>query len=102
LLINDSIKYYELHELSVSTEVLESIYVEIKLNSRNVIIGCMYCPPNANMSKFNDEIDTLLKELNKCHKHVYLMGDFNADLLRYNSHKSTSDFINLMLKLKLK
>ena len=69
--------------------MLECIFIEIEMVGKNIIVGCIYRPPNSN-------ICDLMKKLNSLNKHIYLLGDYNVDLLHFNTHQSTSDFINLM------
>ena len=49
-----------------------------------------------NLKKFNNDFmiylsEELLKEENK---HIILMGDFNADLLKYENDTDTADFLD--------
>ena len=73
----------------------ESIFVNIKLQStRNVKIGCIYRAPNTDMELFNDEMLATLEFFKN--NNVYLCGDFNVDLLKYNEHQNSRNFINTM------
>ena len=105
LLIHDSITFTELEDLSTCNDVFESVFVEIATSRKNVVVGCIYRPPGKStmadgtnsFQKFNDEITKILSRFNKCNKEIYLLGDFNIDLLQYKSNKLTSDFINSLL-----
>jgi len=96
LLIKETIHYHELENLSIVSEILECIFIELEMERRNIIVGCLYRPPNSNMTIFNDEIYDLLKKLNNLNRDIYLLGDYNIDLLRSSTHQSTSDFVNIM------
>jgi hypothetical protein len=95
LLLKPHIKFTEMEEISISSNVIETIFVKIATSQRNIIVGCIYRPPNSNMNDFIDEYSNILKQIED-KNHVYLLGDFNIDLLKYNTHSSTSQFINMM------
>lgn len=100
LLINNQIKFHELDSLCMCNEVAETVFVEIEMSEKNIIVGCIYRPPGknvSNMKDFNDTMTKLLNTLSKSKKEIYLMGDFNIDLLHYKSHKLTAEFVDLML-----
>ena len=63
----------------------------------NIIIGCIYRPPNYNLTQFSECVSSILKNVSKPNKHVYLLGDYNIDLLKARSHQPTSEFIDNML-----
>ena len=75
---------------------LESTFIEI-INSRksNIIVGCLYKHPSMDVSEFNKNyLNTLLDELSKENKQVFLLGDFNINLLNYNDHQPTNEFLD--------
>ena len=74
-----------------STE-LESIFIEILNPERtNVIVGCIYHHPHMDLNELNGYyIDNLLDNLSKENKTVFLLGDFNIDLLNYDQHSLTN------------
>ena len=48
-----------------------------------------------NLNEFNDnDLNTLLQKNSKEKKNVFLLGDFNLDLLKYDKHAGTNDFID--------
>ena len=75
---------------------LESTFIEI-LNSRksNIIVGCLYKHPNMDVFDFNkNDLTTLLDRLSKENKQVFLLGDYNINLLNYNDHQPTNEFLD--------
>ena len=52
---------------------------------KNIIISTIYRPPHTNVESFLGEFDRLLHQINLENKDVYLMGDFNIDLLQQDS-----------------
>ena len=78
-----------------STE-LEATFIEVlKPNKTNVIMGCIYPHPHMDLNEFNDYyLHSLLDKLSKENKTVFLIGDFNVDLLKYDQHPSTNKFLD--------
>ncbi len=58
----------------------------------NVTVGCIYRAPNTDITLINKELQSNLESVKK--SKVYLCGDYNIDLLQYNSHQSSRDFVN--------
>ena len=79
---------------------LESIFIEI-INSKhkNVIAGCIYCHPCIKLKEFNDDFMTYLSEklLKEKSKHIIPIGDFNADLLKYEIDIDTANFLDQII-----
>ena len=48
-----------------------------------------------------DKLNDLLFKFTREQKDCYLMGDFNIDLLKYQQHKSTNDFLDTMFSHSL-
>ena len=49
------------------------------------------------MKKFNKYVDQTMHKISKENKLIFLMGDFNTNLLNYNCHNETNDFVNTMI-----
>ena len=64
------------------TEGAEDLFIEI-LNdkTKNIIVCIMYRPPNHNIDIFLDNFDRCLDVVSRENKEVYIMGDFNINLL---------------------
>ena len=77
---------------------LESTFIEI-INSgkTNIIVACLYKYSNMDVSYFNKNyLNTLLDKLLKENKQVFLLGDFNINLLNYNDHQPTYEFCKFL------
>ena len=61
---------------------------------KNIIVDCIYRPPNQYTTMFIDNFDNIFLLISKDKKHCYVMRDFNLDLLRYNHHVPTQEFID--------
>ena len=80
-----------------SPSELESIFIEIILPKKsNLVIGCVYRHPSMSIDNFNKNFLTpLLEKLSKePNKTIFLLGDFNIDLLKFDSCNNTKSFID--------
>ena len=78
-------------------KTLESIFIEIIFpNKSNIIVGCMYKHPSMDICTFNDHYtNPLLENLSKEeNKKLFLMGDFNIDLLSFDTLQHINEFID--------
>ena len=100
LLLKSDIMYYERTDLSYMNEYIESVFVEIDGSivnaTKNIVIGVIYRPPNTDINQFNQALQNLLENIKRSRKLCYLLGDYNIDLFKSESHAATSDFLNLM------
>lgn len=106
LYVKDTIKATVIPELSVFTEkVFESIFVHLELPSgKKIIVSSIYRPnskhprlsPNDQFDHSMDIFSNILSQLSEKKLESYLLGDFNIDLLKYDSHIKTNEYINNM------
>ena len=76
---------------------LEATFIEVNLKNEKIVIGCKYRHPSMELSEFNNNyLTNLLDTLSSENKTVVLLGDFNADLLKYDQNSNISDFLDLM------
>ena len=78
---------------------LESTFVEIiNEGSSNAIVSCIYRHPCMPLNEFNEDfLQPLFEKLSTEHnKKIYLMGDFNVDLLKVDQHSNSSTFLNIL------
>ena len=76
---------------------LESTFIEVVQNKERIIIGCLYRHPSMELSEFNNHyLSNLLDNLFEENKAVVPLGDFNADLLKFDKDCNVSDFLNTM------
>ena len=97
LYILNNINYKVRNDLKLECDQCSSITVEV-LNekSKNILITVVYKPPNINPSHFNEKLDVFLTKLSQDNKLNMVMGDFNLDLLQFQAHNPTEDFLNMM------
>ena len=99
LYINKNINYICRTDLEIYKEKeLESVFIEtISPTGKNTIIGCIYRHPCMETPEFlESHLKELLRKINKEKKKIILLGDFNIDILKYDTVKDSSDFLDIM------
>lgn len=66
---------------------VESVWLEVRLKSKRILVGTFYKPPNSNQSILTDiersvdlAVDTRISD-------IIILGDFNLDMLKLNSRR---------------
>ena len=87
--IKNDLKIYKSFEL-------ESTYIEICHHKKtSIITGCIYKHPDMNINKFKDDcLHELLDKLPEEIKTIFLLGDFNINMLNYDLHSPTNEFLD--------
>lgn len=72
-------------DLSGAHPHYESISVELSLSNKKLVVGCVYRAPNNDSTSFCENFELQLQTLSRENKDIYIIGDFNLNLLNYNS-----------------
>ena len=97
--IDNKLKYKIQNDLKLcKVKQIESTFPEtVETNLENKIVGCIYKHPNVPITEFtNDYMSLLLEKLSCEKKEIILMGDFNVNLLNYDSDKGATEFLDTM------
>jgi len=95
--IKKGIQYSVRYDLTSSTDESEMLWVEIEsdLNS-NMICGVVYRHPSSNLETFLNKFCSVIGKINQERKLCLISGDFNINLLNFDKHPLTEDFINTL------
>ena len=90
-LVRNYLKLYKKREL-------ESVFIEIiNPEGKNLIVVCIYRHPSMNPTEFIDSyLSELIQKLSSEDKTIMLMSDFNIDLLKYDTNKDSTMFLDIM------
>ena len=103
--IHRSYDYVERPEINIITEHIECLLVEIKSqfkkHKKKILVGVIYRPPNTNINAFTEQIIKIIHTLKIGNKQCYIMGDFNINLLNYDHHMETHDYVDSMFSNSL-
>ncbi len=85
--VRDHLTYIDRPDISVFIpHVFESLFIEVQINSKqSIIIGNIYRPntaPKADLDVFHHTLFELIDTINSQNKKLFLMGDFNIDMMR--------------------
>ena len=84
-------------DLMSNKPAMENLSVEINRgHCKNIIISCIYRPPDGNIEQFFDEFHTLLNKVSKMNKIILIGGDFNLNLLQSKSDNRAAQFTDLL------
>ena len=97
--IKDNIDYIIRKDLQIkSPGDFESMFIETQFpKKKNLIVGCVYRHPNSDISiqEFtNFHLQPILQKISTENKQCVLMGDFNIDLLKIDTHDDSNEFYN--------
>ena len=75
---------------------METVFVEVSSskNKKKTIVGCIYRTPGTNLQLFNDQLENFLTDL--CKKNIFLVGDYNIDLLKYEHNCGKKLLLDMM------
>ena len=88
LYIHGNLQYKLRNDLKIGNdpETINSVFVEVDKDTtgtkRNLIIGCIYRPPWADLSEYNSYMTHILALFQSEKKYSFLLGDYNVDLSR--------------------
>ena len=95
--MQQSLKFTIRSDLSVTNHDFESLWIEVDNHShKNHICGIIYRHPHRNISSFMDYLYSTIERVHRERKNCAILGDFNFDLLKYESHQNTDDFISAL------
>lgn len=63
---------------------------------RQPIVGCIYKHLDLNINEYIDYLKDLCYKISFENKDILLLGDFNINLLNYDKHLLTTEFLDLM------
>ena len=88
----------DLDALLYKSSELESVFVEIRNEkNKNTICGCIYRHPSMDLGEFNqDFLNPFMEKVLKENKNIFLLGDFNADLLNCDSEVDITNFFDTL------
>ena len=61
----------------------------------NIIVGVIYRHSSMDLTDFScNYLNQLLDNISKEQKSIFVLGDFNVNLLNYNEHNQTNEFLD--------
>jgi hypothetical protein len=95
--IKEAVNYNIREDLRIVSQEMESLWIEIDNHkNKNIICGVIYRHPNSNLDSFLEQFYSVLDTITTESKLCIIMGDFNINLLNFESHHITDDFVNTL------
>ena len=83
--------------MSKSKQIESVVTKIIDKTHKNTIVTCIYKHPNLSVADFNEGyLQHLLDKLSYERKNIIVLGDFNIDLLHYETDYQTRNFLDKM------
>ena len=96
IFVNNGYDCENLTELSFCVSQMESIFMSCSYNNRNIIVGCIYKPPDADYDLFISSLEDMLMSISQSRPdQLFICGDFNLDLLNLENDHNLN-FLNIM------
>ena len=98
--VKKSLDHKVLNHLNALEDEFETLWIEINTgpeSKNNIIVCCAYQHPDTNASKFTVYLESTLSKIDKNKIICINMGEFDIDLLNYEFHGDTDEFIYSMV-----
>ena len=100
--VSNELTSHEYPALKINENHLESCFVEIKLQEKQLLVDSIYRPPNSDDKKFNETILRIFQKLKVCKNCNRIIGaDHNLDLMKSEKHVQMQNFIENVLSNEL-
>ena len=102
LFISNSLNFILRKDLCPDNPNFDWMAVEILSNfSANILVFVVYRPPNTDPFIFTNSLITSLNQKSIKNKLIYLLGDFNINILQNDVNNVSSNFSNIMSSINL-
>ena len=97
--MQETYSYKSRKDLQVISKAFECLCVEVEnKKSKNIVLNLVYHPPNGDHKELENNFKSSLSKREISHKDVILAGDFNINLLNFDTNKKVQNFLNLMFR----
>ena len=98
-LIQTNVIHRQRHDLELNkyTPSCEHSCIEIKGDTKNIIISSMYRPPNTDVNDFLTKFKSILNNIKRSGLESIIGLDHNLDLLKQAVHTKTQEFLECIL-----
>ena len=101
IFIHESLCYKLRKDLSINSEAIESLSIEISnKKASNLIFNAIYRPPTGDIKVFEQFCKDIFSK-NQNMKHMMFAGDFNMNVLDYQFNGKVKSFFDLMYQRNL-
>ena len=95
------IDFKERKYLSISKNDSEIFSIEITNKTKNIILSSVYRPPDYSLKEFKNPLKPIFDNICRNSKDLYLVGDFNINVLGYENNVKVKNFVNFAFQNSL-
>ena len=88
IFVHNSLQFQHRSDLDIVLPYMECCFIEINFNNKKYLIAGIYRIPNTEIDLFIDKFNEIIEPL-KANSEVIILGDFNIDLLKDDTHKNS-------------
>ena len=93
--LNQNITFSKRDQFSTSKQDYEGLWAEVEnKHQRNIVCRIIYRHPKGNIETFLEYLYDIIESVHNENKLCILLGDFNINLLNFESHPNTEQFLN--------
>ena len=101
IFIHESTDFKERKDLSISKNNIEILSTKITNKTKNIIISFVYRPSNSSLKEFKNSLKPIFDNIRRNNKDLYLVWDFNINVLDYESNVKVNNFVNFAFQNSL-
>jgi hypothetical protein len=111
LYFKNGLQFKIIKEKSIFLEfIIETIVAEVILpNNKKSVVVSIYRPPTSHptlsqadqFEQFLELFTNLISDLQNCYNDLYILGDLNIDVLKYDSYQPAQDYVDLLFSYGL-
>ena len=95
LYVHNSFPFNKRNDLDIPGT--ENLFIELQNDKeKNCIIGVIYRPPNTSIDSFLENLEGVLNTMSHENKPIYIMGDYNIDILPHKLNNVSLKFLNTL------
>lgn len=97
--ISDGVKFCKIIKYNIAatgSNKVEQIWFEAEKERFKFNFACVYRHPAGNINDFTNELDKSLTNLARQPYPTFITGDLNIDVLKYNTHSDTRNYLNII------
>lgn len=101
--LKDHLNYEILDEISLSDKDIECLFIRIKHNAEDIVLGSFYRPPRGSPESFLNRLSSILDyyQQNLAGSVLHIVGDFNLNLLLCPDSSEVESYVNLLFSYGL-
>ena len=91
-----SLNAFKRADLSITDDEFKTVWVEIvNTKNKNILCCCIHRQPSSNPVRFKEHLKSTSSHLTRENKNIFLMGDFNINLLHCENNPDSNDFLQM-------